>query len=336
MGVTISEIARVAGCSKTTVSRVINNKPDVKIETRERIYELIKKYDFQPNAFATAISKKKSQTIGLIIPYQTDYIFSNHFYTEVIRGISEQVNSSGYYLLMCYSQETDYIDVYKQKRVDGFILLSPGSFHVDIIKMLEIDHAPFVTTSKVPNAGNLVYVDVDNYYGATLAVEHLIKFGHKKIAYITNGPEVLASRIDRLNGYRASLYKHSLEYDERLVKVGDTTIQSGYFAMHELLQEKVLFTAVFVGNDMMVPGVVKALKENKLSIPDEISVIGFDDIPISQVMDPPLTTIRQPAFDKGAKAASLLVEMIEGNNKLEPEILPIELIIRQSTGPVKA
>lgn len=335
MGITIDEIAKLAGVSKTTVSRVLNNKPDVKPETREIIMSLISKYDFQPNAFAKAISLKKSQTIGLIIPYEADYIFSNPFYAEVMRGISTEIDKHGYYLLLCYTHEDNYIDIYKQKRVDGYILMSPGRYHKDIVKLLKEVNAPFVATAKVPGERNVLYVDVNNYLGAVLAVEYLISLGHKRIGFIINGPQILASSQERLKGYRTILSKHGIEYDKEIVKIGDTSVKSGYTAMKQLLELGDSLTAVFVANDMMAIGAIKAIKEEGKNIPNDISVIGFDDIPLAEVIDPPLTTVRQPAFEKGEKAAKLLIKMIEQKEKIKSEVLRVELIVRNSTGYAK-
>src|SRR5512140_2631496 len=160
MKITIDEIAKLAGVSKTTVSRVLNKKPDVDPATRERILALISEYDFQPNAFAKAISLQNSRYIGLLVPHKAAYIFSNSFYTEVMRGVSTEVDSCGYYLLICYAHEVNYLDIYKQKRVEGFVLLSPGSYHKGIIESLKTEQVPFVSTAKVTNE-EMVYVDID-------------------------------------------------------------------------------------------------------------------------------------------------------------------------------
>lgn len=329
MRITIDEIARLAGVSKTTVSRVLNNKPDVKPETRELILNFISKYGYQPNAFAQAISLQKSQTVGLIIPYNADYIFSNPFYSEVIRGVSTETTRRGYHLLLCYTHEENYVDIYKQRRVEGFIIISPGSIHKEIIRKLSQIEAPFVTTSQISGEDGLNYVDIDNFYGASLAIEHLISLGHQKIGFIC-GQEYLTSSQDRMSGYVSALTKNNLPFQDSLVKRGDGSIESGYQKMFELIDQDV--TAVFVSCDIMAMGAVKAIKEKNLKIPYDISVVGFDDIPLAQIIEPPLTTIKQPAYEKGESAASMLIDLVEGKEAIGNKILPVDIIVRKSTG----
>lgn len=330
---TIDEIAKLAGVSKTTVSRVINNKPDVNPETRETILGLIEKHDFQPNAFAKAISLQKSHNIGLIIPHEADYIFSNPFYVEVMRGVSTEVNKRGYYLLICYPHDHNYVDIYKQKRVDGFILMSPGSFHKNIIESLNEVNAPFVATAKIPGEKNMVYVDVDNYYGSTLAMEHLISLGHKRIGFI--GKPTLTSSQDRLSGYKDSLEKYNISFEEKLVRISQkSSTKGGYDEMAELLKIENPPTAVFLTNDVMALGAINAAKEKGLNVPSDLSIIGFDNIPLAEFINPPLTTVNQPSFEKGTRATKLLIQHLEKKTKPKSISLDVELIIRKSTSKI--
>jgi len=329
--VTIGEIARMAGVSKTTVSRVLNNKPDVKPETREMILNLISEYGFQPNAFAKAISLQKSHTVGLIIPYKADYIFSNPFYSEVMRGVSTETSKRGYHLLLCYTHKENYVDIFQQKRVEGFIVISPGSTHKNIIHKLTEIEAPFVATSKIPGEQNIKYVDIDNFYAAALAMEHLISLGHRRIGLII-GPPVLTSSEERMSGYISTLKKYNIPYKGNLVRQGNGSIESGYAAMGELLNEEL--TAVFVTCDTMAMGAIKAIKEKNKVVPRDISIVGFDDIPLAQILDPPLTTIKQPAYEKGASAARMLIDLIEGKEVTENCILPVDIVVRNSTSNI--
>ncbi len=328
--INIEEIAKLAGVSKTTVSRVLNNKPEVRPRTRDKVLKVIDKYDYQPNIFAKAISQKESKILALLIPYEADYIFSNSFYEEVLRGVSTEVNNNGYYLLLCYTIDNSYENLIKQKLVDGFILISPGRTDKYIINLLNKREIPFVATSQVPGEEDYVFVDIDNFYGASLAVEHLVSLGHKKIGLILNGPETLASSQKRLDGYRQVLNKHKIPYQDDLVKIGNTSINSGYQNMVSLLKRNL--TAVFVANDMMAIGAAQAIKDNHKQIPEDISIVGFDDIPLTRVIDPPLTTVRQPAFDKGVVATKLLISYLKEKEKPESQNLDVELIIRKSTG----
>ena len=332
MKMTIGEIAKMAGVSKTTISRVLNNKPDVDGATRKRILDLIEEYDFQPNAFAKAISTQKSNHVGLLIPHNAEYVFSNPFYTEVMHGVSTEVDRQGYFLVMCFAHEANYLDIYKQKRVDGFVLLSPGSFHKNIINSLNAEKVPFISTAKISEDEPMAYVDVDNYYGATLAMEHLVALGHKRIAYI--GKPSLRSSQDRLRGYQAVIEKYGLPQHEDWMLITDTSsVQGGHDYTLKLLQSQEVPTAIFLANDTMAIGALRAVKDAGLRIPEDIGVVGIDDMPFSATSDPPLTTIRQPIQRLGAVAAQTLIDMIDYPSATHHHIiLPTELVIRASSG----
>ncbi len=334
MRITIGELAKIAGVSKTTVSRVLNMKPDVDPETRQKILQLIDEYDFHPNAFAKAISLQKSSYIGLIIPHEAAYIFSNPFYTEVMRGVSTEIDKRGYFMVMCYAHEVNYLDIYKQKRVDGFVLLSPGSFHKQIITTLNQENVPYVSTAKISEEEHMTYVDVDNFYGATLVVEHLIKLGHRKIAYL--GKPTLQSSLDRLNGYKATMEQNQCPCCDQYVMITDTSsVQGGHDYTMKLMQLSDKPTAIFLANDMMAIGAMKAIQELGLRVPEDISVVGYDDIPLASFVQPQLTTIRQPAYEKGILAARALINSLETGEPSRSTTLTVELIVRQSTAICK-
>lgn len=334
MNITIGELAKLAGVSKTTVSRVINNKPDVDPATREKINSLIKQYEFQPNAFAKAISQKQSNHIGLLIPHKAEYIFSNPFYTEVMRGVSTTVDEKGYYLVMCYAREVNYMDIYRQKRVDGFILLSPGSFHKQIIESLNTGSVPFVSTARIATETTMTYVDVDNFAGAGMLMEHLILLGHRRIAFI--GKPTLQSSQDRLHAYETALEKAGIPYDPDLALVTDTSsVESGHEYTLRLLRSNQPPTAIFLANDVMAIGAINATHESGLRVPEDISIVGFDDIPYSNYTNPPLTTIHQPAYEKGVRAAEILINLLETQETPESAILPLQMVVRNSTAPAR-
>jgi LacI family transcriptional regulator len=333
MKITITEIAKIANVSKTTVSRVLNNKPDVDPSTREKILSLITEYDFQPNAFAKAISLQKSNYIGLLVPHEVEYVFSNPFYTEVMRGVSTEVDRQGYYMVTCYAHEHNYLDIYKQKRVDGFILLSPGSFHQNIIEALSANNVPFVSTALISDEEQTPHVDVDNKEGAVQVMEHLVALGHRRIAYISK-PSLKSSQ-DRFEGYREVMDRYGLSYDENSYPmVNSSSVECGYENTQKLLALPRPPTAIFLANDVMAIGAIQAIQETGLTVPGDISVVGFDDIPLGRYLTPPLTTVRQPAFEKGLNAARILIEHLENKTPQHSMILDVELIVRKSTGPV--
>jgi len=332
--ITIEEIALIAGVSKTTISRVINNKPDVHPKTREKILEIIKENDFQPNLFATGITSRRINHIGLIIPYTIGNILSNQFYVDVLQGILNEVEKREYYLLISYVHKTNYVEVYNQKRVEGYILLSPGSLHRSIIHELQSANIPFVSTAKLINEPDMTYVDVDNVKGAKLAVQHLVSLGHKKIAFV--GKSALTSNYDRLFGYKQTLSENNIKIEDKYIQIIEkSSVQSGFDMMSKLLKLEVPPTAIFTTCDIMAFGAMKAIQEKGKKVPEDISVIGFDDISLSQYMTPPLTTIKQPAVEKGAIAAKLLIDSLVGGEKPDIKLLDVELIKRNSTGPVK-
>lgn len=331
---TIEDIAEMAGVSKTTVSRVINHKPDVHPETRQKILDLIEKTEFYPNLFATGKTSQKINHIGLIVPYTTSNILSNQFYVDVLQGVLDEIERRGHYLLFCYVHQTNYVEMYLQKRVEGFILLSPASLHRSIIHELQSANIPFVSTAKVLDEPDITYVDVDNYSGATTALQHLISLGHRKIAFA--GKPALTSNHERLLGYTDTLKKHDIPIEEKYIQTVEfSSIESGYEMMMRLLALEEPPTAVFSACDIMAYGAMRAIAEKGLSVPEDISVIGFDDIPLACNMNPPLTTVRQPAVEKGSVAAGKLVDHLVNGKPLETKILDVELIIRDSTCQVK-
>lgn len=329
MSITIAEIAKMAGVSKTTVSRVLNNKSDVLPETRQKIQDLILLHDFQPNAFAKAISHQKSNTIGLVIPHDANYIFSNPYYSEIIRGVSIEAKKNGYHLMLIYAEGDDYIAVVKQKRVDGIILISPGIQHRTVIQRLNELEIPFVATSRMPGVSDINYVCIDDFYGACLAMEHLISLGHRQIGFIS-GPRILASSEDRLAGYKYTLEKYNIPYNDNFVGEGDTSIASGQREMLKLMDNKGL-TAVFAGSDLMATGAIRAINEAGKSVPEDISVVGFDDIPLVGFLNPPLTTIKQYTFEKGQIASKMLIDKINGLSLQNMIKMNVEIVIRMST-----
>jgi LacI family transcriptional regulator len=333
MKITIDEIAEMAGVSKTTVSRVLNNKPDVKPETREQIHSLIAKYDFKPNAMAKAISLKKSHTICLIIPHEANNFFSNPFFTDVLHGISVEVDRSGYFLLLCYPHDQNFLNIFQQKRVDGFILLSPGFQQNDLVKRLKMIDAPFVSTSILESGIEIASVDIDNFNCGKMAVDNLISLGHKKIGFI--GKKNQTSSKERLLGYRSALVLSNLPINERyIIEKADTSIRAGYEAMEELIKFTDQPTAIVSVSDLLAIGVIQRIHESRKRVPGDYSIIGFDDIPLAEYFNPPLTTIQQPSFEKGVQTARLLIQFLEYNIPPKSKVLDVKLIIRGTTAPL--
>lgn len=333
----MDEIAKIAGVSKTTVSRVLNDRPDVNPETRDKILKVIGEYNFKPNAMAKAISTRRSHTIGLIIPYDAEYIFSNPYYVEVMRGIYTEADKKGYYLLICYPQNHNYEDMFNQKQVEGYIVISPGIDHKYMLQSLIDVKAPFVSTANVIDWDTQInVVDVDNYSGGRQLTEYLVKLGHRDIAYI--GKSSITSSMDRFHGYKDVIEENGIPYRESIVKIIDKgSIANAEEATKELVKNNENLTAIFAASDMLAIGAIKGVKALGKKVPKDISVVGYDDIPFAEHYDPPLTTMRQPTYDKGVEAVRMLTDLLEngGEGKNEVKLLGIKLIERKSTAKVK-
>lgn len=332
MKVTISEIAKIANVSKATVSRVINNIPyGVGKETRERILKIVAELNYQPSMIARSLVTKKTRSIGLIIPDIT-----NPFFPQLVRGAEDYANKCGYNLFLSNSdnkssKEENYIKAFIEKGVDGLILTSSASVEMQY-SLLKSRNIHFVLVDRfVHFSGYEAGVYVDNRKGAYLATKMLLDHGHKKILFI-NGPLSVTPSIERRKGFEMAFREKQLEIDERLVFEGNYLIQSGYQITAKILKSGRSFSAIFCGNDMMAIGSLRALLENNIKIPQEVELIGYDNIELSQLVEPALTTVAQPAYEMGLKGAMLLIKLIEGKKIRTKElILEPQLILRGTT-----
>lgn len=333
MKVTISDIARMANVSKTTVSRVINNKPEgVGKTTRDKILRIIEESGFQPSMIARGLATNKTKAIGLII---TD--IANSFFPLLVRGVEDYANKYGYSLFLCNSdnspeKEMEYIKAFIGKSVDGVILsssMNDTSFHYDILKSKNI---PLVLIDRCVDGHSYdASVFLDNVKGAYIAVNHLIDNGHENIAFISGYKSAVITQ-KRLHGYKMALEKRNLKVREDLIAVGDYQVESGYKKTLELLEQGKKFTAIFACNDLMAIGAIKALKSRSIKIPDQVEIIGFDNIDFSILIEPQLSTIGQPAYKMGYKGAQQLIKLIEGEKISNKDIiLKPELILRETT-----
>ncbi|MEH7248148.1 LacI family DNA-binding transcriptional regulator [Neobacillus niacini] len=326
--ITISEVAKLANVSKTTVSRVINNKPDISPETRKKVLEVMDEYSFKPNAYATAVSNRKTKTIGLITPQGTGNIYTNPFYSRVLHGIATEITEQGYYLMFSYIENDDYIDVFERHMVDGFVLLSPGVEDKKIVDKLKAINAPFISTTVLPGLDDHSYIDIDNYHAASIAVKHLLALGHKNIMII-NSFSTLLSNKHRLKGYQDALKEKGIAPKEELIFEGEPIFETGFGIV---MSQPELPTAIFACSDMIALGAIEAIKKRGKQVPTDISVVGFDDIHLAGNFG--LTTIRQPILEKGKIAAKMLINKIEGK-EIEVSKLEVQLIDRRTTKAVR-
>lgn len=326
---TITDVALKANVSITTVSRVVNNSSHkVHPATRERVRQVVHELDFRPNALAKGLPTKKTLTIGIIIPD-----ISNPYYSEIVRGIQNVADKAGYSVTL---QNTDgkqegiirSIYLLRDKSADGVIFsggIIAGYETLSILRELK-ERVVVIGRHQV----DFPAVMVDNMGGASQAVQHLIGLGHTKIAFI-GGSDGSTTTEDRLTGYRNALAQNGFHYDEKQVKQGSWNPRSGYLMAKLLLRTKDRPTAIVCANDPMAFGAIKAAKEAGLSVPDDLGVVGFDNIPLSSYFDPPLTTVEIPIQEIGAASMKMLIGLLSGIKIEKLKVFKTKLLVRGST-----
>lgn len=328
--VTIKDVARHANVSITTVSRVLNETEHaVSPETKERVLKSIQELGFYPNAMARGLHLNKTRTIGLIIQD-----ISNPYYPSIVRGVEDAAQELGYTVVLANvyrsrERTTKYLNVLREKRVDG-IIFTGGGVVKDAVeeKFFERTHITTVVIGKSCNA-KLPSVQINNVQASREACEHLIKLGHRKIVTIT-GPCDSTTAIDRLEGYQQALKVHGIDPQEGWIYQGNFEFESGYRAAESFLSMGNGFTALFAHNDMMAIGAMKALREKGLRIPEDIAVIGFDNIPLTSYITPALSTVAVPVYELGRTSMKILSDLLSGNEVSRITTLPTKLTLRQS------
>jgi LacI family transcriptional regulator len=332
---TIEEIAELAEVSRSTVSRVLNNHPSVRPLVRERVLQVMQQHHYAPRAAARSLASSRTNVIGLLIPRSAAFIFADPFFPIVIQGISEACSSRGYFLMLAMlTAETEqgfYDRILRGRHFDGLIVAS-SDIDDPILPLLMRDHAPLVLVGSHPYLQNLAWVDVDNREGAHKAVTHLIELGHRRIATIA-GPSQMAAGIERRNGYKQALLEAGIPITPELMVTGDFSQEGGYLAMQHVLALPQRPGAIFVASDTMAIGALRAIHEAGVAVPEEIAIVGFDDLPSSVFANPPLTTIHQPIAELGVAAVKLLIDQFERPEAVTHHVsLPTQLIIRSSCG----
>lgn len=334
MNITIKDVARHCNVSVTTVSRVINGKNEgVGDDTRRFILETIEMLGYKPNVIARSMVTKKTNTVAIVLPD-----ICNPFFPELARGAEDYCNSTGYSLFLCNSdgitqKEVEYVKCLKNQYVDGIMFTTQNTVeYADFFSEFHKENYPFVLIERyVDEKIAPLQVRVDNYGGVRKAVIHLYDNGHRNIAMIA-GPTSTTNAVHRLKAYQDTIKELGLEFDESLIVYGDYKVKSGYSAAKALVQNRRYdFTAIIASNDLLAFGVCDAIRDSGLSVPDDISVIGFDDISLSRLYSPKLSTVRIPSFQMGALAAEMLIDKIQNKHTQERIItLDSELIYRES------
>jgi len=328
----LHEVARRANVSIATVSRVLNKSDKVLPQTRAAVEQALRELNYHPNRVARRLRMKagRTQLVGLIIPD-----FQNPFYAEIARGVEDVAYANDYALLLCNSDENPtkerfYLNVLCAEAVDGIVLPPFDERNVEVNEVIK-SGIPVVcvdrSLAKVPTD----LVEVDNYRGAFEAVTHLIEKGHRRIGLIEGRPHISTNR-ERRRGYLDAHAVAGLTVQSDLMRAGDLRMESGRAVTAELITLPNPPTALFVGNNLMAVGALAALRQHGRRVPQDVAVVGFDDLPWAEALDPPLTTVRQPAYDVGRQAMELLLKRIaEPDRPLVTVRLMPQLVVRRSS-----
>lgn len=330
---TVYDIAHVAGVSVSTVSRILTGSAKVSEDKRIAVEQAIKELDFRPNLMAQSLKSGQSMTVGVLTQH-LDSPFTN----EMLRGVETKLEGTGYVPIIVSGHwdaqlELTRIQLLIDRRVDGIIILTG---HVSQQNLIELSlQVPIAVAGHNINTDNIRSFNVNNRLGAYLATQHLLDLGHRKIAHIVGNPDQ-NDAIERLQGYRQALSTSGIEYNPDLVVEGNFTEEGGRQAIKRLIDNTRDFSAVFCANDQTAYGAILGIKDAQLEIPDDISVIGFDDLPFSTYSNPPLTTVKQPIYETGVKLAEALLNMINlrNNNSINEKETPLpelHIINRQTT-----
>jgi LacI family transcriptional regulator len=329
----MKEVARAAEVSVATVSHVINGTRFVSTELADRVHEAMRTLGYTPDATARSLRVRRTQTIGLVIPDN-----SNPFFAELAQVIEEEGFEAGYTTILGNSteqadRERRYVQTLVSKRVDGLIAALSREDDGTLERILEPAGIPVIVIDrdvKLPGADLVLY---DNAGGSHAAARHLVELGHNRIAFIA-GPADVQPAAERLRGFRDALHEAGLELPGEAVAEADFHYRGGRDATVKLLESPDGITAIAAANDLMAAGALRELAERGIRVPEEMSVVGFDDAPLAEMVSPALTTVRQPLQEMAQTAVSLLLARIAGEDgQVQRHVLPTELVVRESTAP---
>lgn len=329
MDPTIKDIAEKSGVSYATVSRALSGHPYVKDETRERVIKIARQMGYRPNAVARGLVLRKTTTIGFVVPDITNPVFP-----EVARGLEDAALRRGYTVFLCNSnwdkdRELRILDILLQQRVSGLVVFLCSEKSVELIRRAKMD-TKTVCISNMSHESAMTSLYIDNELGAQLAVEHLIKQGHEAIACI-GGLEDSAANRERLRGYQQALQDHGIAACEGLIRFGDYRIESGSTLMSQLLHLPKRPTAVFAANDLLALGAINAIKEHGLRVPEDVAVVGFDDIQLASLPEIQLSSISWPKYELGKVAFELVARCLEDDAPPDDRVLLQPTLVVRST-----
>ncbi len=329
-------IAKQAGVSKSTVSRVLNDKPNVSAETRRKVLRVIEKFNYRPNSSAKSLATSKTKTIGLVVSDITD-----PFFAEFVKGAEAKVIEEDYNMMLSNThwvveEELKYMRMFQEGRVDGILMISgPNGKSDDYLNSLATKETPIVLIDRKVKNKDIPKINVNNFNAAYKGTKYLLELGHKKVAFV-KGTDIAASNAseDRTEGYKKALSDFGIE--DELIFSGNFDRETAYQITFQILKQYQDVTAVFYASDVMAVGGIKAIKELELRIPQDVSIIGCDDLELASLVDPPLTTLKQPRYKMGYLGMERLINKLEGredkfNNDM---VFEMELIKRASTAPI--
>lgn len=338
---TSEEVAQLAGVSRATVSRALNGSPRISAEARKRVYAAVSQLGYEPDVIAQSLVRQRSNVLAVSLfpeehkpPFSSVGQSAQYFYLSVLRSIEQATIALGYDLLLPSYQygepATNYIRSLRTRRVAGCIMLTASDARMQALTHSNI---PTVFIDRMSQGPHTSYVKTDHVDAARQAVEYLLSLGHRRIAFLP-GCTVELAGLERLLGCQQALAQVGITADPVLIRPSGWNIDEAYETANILLNERRDFTAIVAGSDLMAVGVLRALQEHNLRVPADISLIGFDDVDFAQYTNPSLTTMRQDHEAIGQGAVQRLIALVNGSDETSPLILPGQLIVRKSTGPV--
>ena len=332
---TLSDVARLAGVSTMTVSRVINGTGYTSPAAQARVNKAIAELSYMPNVLARQLRLNRTKTLALVV---TD--IANPFFTTIARGVEDAARAHGYAVMFCNTDESvdeelEYVSVLIQRRVDG-VLLVPAADSSGSAELLRQQGLPVVILDRRPTSGGVDVVRTDSEGGAYLAVHHLIGLGHRRIAALV-GPESVSTSVDRVGGYQRAMAEAGIGPGLQTIVFGEYTEASGHTMTAKVLSATEVPTAIFAGNNFIASGAIQSIREAGMEIPHDMSVVVFDDLPQGWIQ-PFLTVISQPAYEIGKQACELMLARLSSAEPIEPctIVLPSSLIVRQSSAPPRS
>jgi LacI family transcriptional regulator len=331
---TIKDIARECGVSLSTVSLVLNNNPRISQATRDKVLESIERHQYQPNAFASSLASRSSHVLSVVVPH-LNHVFSDVYFGEIVSGIYEHATDLGYKVLLDIANHRfvstrEFIKLMKSRRADGVLFIG-SSMYDEYLMELEHSGYPFVLINHYFPGREINYIMADYIQSAVLAAEHLLSLGHRHIGMLagTTTHTALAFRDQFLKSCTSS----GIPSDQLIWADGWFTEQGGYEGAEWMMSHHPKITAIMAGNDKMAIGAMRYLARKGMRIPEDISIIGMDDIPPSQFTNPGLTTIRHDLYKLGTMAVDGALSIFKKANNTYQEVLPVSLVLRESTGP---